>query len=69
MKLIYRDDGHGISKNNIDKIFDPFFTTNRAKGGTGLGLNVIYNIITSRLNGTIVCNSQEGEGTEFIISF
>ena len=67
--IIYKDDGNGISKENITKIFDPFFTTNRDKGGTGLGLNIIYNIITTQLNGTITCTSTENFGVEFCIKF
>jgi len=61
----YKDDGKGISEENLPKIFDPFFTTNREDGGTGLGLNIIYNIVTSNLNGTIMCASKEGDGVEF----
>lgn len=67
--LIYKDTGKGIKEENLNKIFDPFFTTNREKGGTGLGLNIIYNIITNTLNGSIKCKSQEGKGVEFIIMF
>ena len=65
--LIYKDDGKGISKENLPKVFEPFFTTNREHGGTGLGLNVIYNIVTNNLKGTIKCNSKEGYGVEFRI--
>jgi len=69
IRLIYKDTGKGIKKENLPKIFDPFFTTNREKGGTGLGLNILYNIITTTLNGTIKCKSVENEGVEFIILF
>ena len=65
----YRDDGRGISKENLSRIFDPFFTTNRSHGGTGLGLNITYNIITNALGGSITCNSEENKGVEFIIKF
>ena len=65
--IIYKDSGCGIEKENLSKIFDPFFTTNRENGGSGLGLNIIYNIITSRLNGTIKCFSEVNKGVEFII--
>ena len=68
IKLTYKDDGRGIPKENIAKIFDPFFTTNREKGGSGLGLNIIYNIVTSKLNGKINCQNNEN-GVEFIILF
>ena len=67
--LTYKDDGKGISKENLPKIFDPFFTTRRGEGGTGLGLNVTYNIVTTALNGTIECHSEEGRGVEFVIVF
>jgi len=65
--LNYTDNGKGIKTENLQKIYDPFFTTNRNHGGSGLGLNIIYNIITSTLQGKIRCNSKEGEGVEFII--
>jgi PAS domain S-box-containing protein len=68
LRLIYKDDGKGISKENLEKVFDPFFTTNREKGGTGLGLNIIYNIITTNLGGSIICNSKINKGVEFIIT-
>lgn len=69
LKIIYEDDGKGILQENIQKIFEPFFTTNRQNGGTGLGLNVIYNIITNTLKGNIKCQSKENEGVIFIINF
>jgi ABC-type amino acid transport substrate-binding protein/nitrogen-specific signal transduction histidine kinase len=67
--LKFIDDGKGISKENLMKIFDPFFTTNRQHGGTGLGLNIIYNIVTTKLSGKIVCDSKETEGTTFLVTF
>lgn len=69
INILYKDDGKGISKENLPKIFEPFFTTNREAGGTGLGLNVIYNIVTNNLKGTIKCDSKEGEGVIFAIKF
>jgi len=65
--MIYKDNGKGIEKDILPKIFDPFFTTNREFGGTGLGLNVIYNIITATLNGSIECKSEVGKGVTFKI--
>ncbi len=67
LEIVYEDNGNGITKENLSKIFDPFFTTNRGSGGTGLGLNIVYNIVTSQLDGTIKCNSIEGEGVTFTI--
>lgn len=68
IQITYTDDGKGIAPHNLNKIFDPFFTTNREKGGVGLGLNIIYNIITTKLQGSIVCQSKENEGVEFKIN-
>jgi len=68
LELLYEDNGKGISEENLGQIFDPFFTTNREQGGTGLGLNIIYNIITNQLKGTISCTSKINIGTLFTIS-
>lgn len=67
--LTISDNGIGIKPELIDKIFDPFFTTNRQNGGSGLGLNIVYNIVTNQLNGTISCDSKLTQGTSFIICF
>lgn len=61
------DNGSGIKKEYLQKIFDPFFTTKPVGTGTGLGLNVVYNIIKMH-EGTIEVNSQIGKGTVFKIS-
>ncbi|NER49354.1 MAG: GAF domain-containing sensor histidine kinase [Symploca sp. SIO1A3] len=63
----YADDGQGIPQENLSKIFAPFFTTKRGKGGTGLGLHIVYNLVTQKLGGKIECESQMGVGTKFII--
>ena len=65
--LQYSDDGQGIKPENISQIFDPFFTTNRSQGNTGLGLHIVYNLITQKLRGTIQCESQVGRGTKFTL--
>jgi signal transduction histidine kinase len=65
----FSDDGKGITSANKAKIFDPFFTTKRANGGTGLGLHIVYNLVTQTLGGTIECESKPGQGTTFIIVF
>lgn len=65
--LTYSDDGKGMPPEILPKIYDPFFTTQRGRGGTGLGLSVVYSIITQQFNGTIKCSSQPGKGTTFII--
>ncbi|KNY25422.1 sensor histidine kinase [Pseudobacteroides cellulosolvens] len=63
----YSDNGKGISESDIKKIYEPFFTTKRGSGGTGLGLNIVYNIVTNEYKGKIKCNSTPGNGTAFII--
>ncbi len=68
LHITYTDDGKGIKQEHLNKIFDPFFTTKRIKGQTGLGLNVIYNIITATFKGKINCSSQEEKGVTFTIT-
>ncbi len=63
----YSDDGCGIPAENLNKIFDPFFTTARNRGGIGLGMYIVYNLVTQKLKGTIHCESQVGSGTKFIL--
>lgn len=63
----YMDDGKGIPSNIVHKIFDPFFTTNRQAGGSGLGMHIVYNIITKRLKGSISCEDSLLRGVLFII--
>lgn len=61
----YRDDGKGIENAIIGRIFDPFFTTKRGAGGSGLGLHILYNIISGTLGGSVEVFSTVGEGTHF----
>ncbi|NES67488.1 MAG: GAF domain-containing sensor histidine kinase, partial [Okeania sp. SIO2D1] len=68
IQLEYSDDGCGIEEENLGKIFEPFFTTARSKGGTGLGLHIVYNLVTQKLQGTIEVHSQVGLGTKFVIT-
>ncbi|PCI24518.1 MAG: sodium:proline symporter [SAR324 cluster bacterium] len=67
--LTYHDDGIGMSEEQLNHIFDPFFTTKRGRGGIGLGMHIVYNLVTQRLQGTISCHSQEGVGSSFQIHF
>ncbi len=64
--IMVRDNGAGISPDNLKKIFSPFFTTKPVGRGTGLGLSVCYGII-NHMGGTMQVNSQEGMGTTFTI--
>ncbi|MDP2571996.1 ATP-binding protein [Vibrio penaeicida] len=64
----YRDTGKGISSEVNDRIFEPFVTTKRGKGGTGLGANIVYNLVTQLLKGQIESNSDIESGAQFIIT-
>lgn len=66
--LRFSDDGKGMEEEVRKKIFDPFFTTRRDAGGSGLGLHIVYNIVTQQFNGTIECESKLLKGTTFIIT-
>ena len=65
--LRYSDDGRGIAPDHLPKIFDPFFTTKRGQGGSGLGLHLVYNIVTQSLGGSIRCASTPDRGAVFDI--
>ena len=67
VELHVSDDGRGIAPDVLDRIFDPFFTTRRGQGGTGLGLNIVYNLIAKQFGGTIAVTSVLGEGTHFTL--
>lgn len=67
LTIEYRDDGCGIPGENLSKIFDPFFTTARNRGGVGLGMYIVYNLVTQKMKGSIQCESQLGKGTTFIL--
>ena len=64
----YSDDGCGIPPENLTKIFEPFFTTARNQGGTGLGLHIVYNLVTQKIQGKIDVKSEVNLGTIFIIA-
>lgn len=67
ISFVYSDDGKGMDEIARTKIFDPFFTTNRENGGSGLGMNIIYNLVTQKMQGTIEVKSEVGIGTTFTI--
>jgi len=64
----YVDDGVGIEVDHIDDIFTPFFSTKFGESSSGLGLNVVYNIVKSSFGGTIECESQKNIGTSFTLN-
>lgn len=66
LRLDYRDDGVGLSPEALARIFDPFFTTD-LQHGMGLGMHLVYNLITHRMGGNIQCESRLGCGVHFHI--
>lgn len=65
--IVFSDDGIGIPQENLSRVFDPFFTTRRGQGGSGLGLHIVYNIISGVMGGEIRAEST-AMGTRFLIS-
>lgn len=55
LTLLYQDNGHGIGDEVKQKIFDPFVTTKRGQGGSGLGLNIVFNLVNTKLGGSVTC--------------
>lgn len=69
VELVYRDDGRGIAPEHLGQVFEPFFTTRRGRGGSGLGMHIVYNLVTGQLLGSIDLHSEPGRGVEVIIRF
>ena len=67
VEIIFADDGAGMTPEVQRQAFDPFFTTRRNEGGTGLGLHIVYNLVTQQLGGRILLESRPGQGTTFRI--
>ncbi|WP_420964506.1 PAS domain S-box protein [Bradyrhizobium sp. B120] len=63
VEVIFADNGCGMSLDVRRRAFDPFFTTRRDQGGTGLGLHIVYSIVTNRLGGRLSLESAPGNGT------
>lgn len=66
--LDFRDNGKGMDEDTAKRIFDPFFTTNRHNGGSGLGMHVVFNLVTQQLGGRIDLDTEPGRGTAFSIT-
>ncbi len=69
INLTYRDNGKGISRKIIKRVFEPFFTTRRSSGSSGLGLHIVYNLVTQTLGGSMQVDSIPETETVFSISF
>src|SRR5205823_11070331 len=66
--IFVSDDGIGMSEEIQHRALDPFFTTRRNEGGTGLGLHIIFNLVTQQLGGRMIFESRPGWGTRFRIT-
>ncbi|WP_342148952.1 HAMP domain-containing sensor histidine kinase [Methylorubrum sp. SB2] len=69
VRIEVADDGIGIPPENLGRIFDPFFTTARARGSTGLGMHIVHNLVTVKLQGRIAVESEPGAGTNVRVEF
>jgi signal transduction histidine kinase len=67
VEVQFADDGIGMSEDVQRRAFEPFFTTRRSRGGTGLGLHIVYNLVTRPLGGRLRLESEPGRGTIFVI--
>ena len=67
IEIIFADNGAGMTPDVQRRAFDPFFTTRRNEGGTGLGLHIVYNLVTQQLGGRMMLESRLGQGTTFRI--
>lgn len=61
--LQFSDDGIGMTEDTRNRVFDPFFTTKLGQGGSGLGMNIVYNIVHDVLGGSIQIASSPDAGT------
>ena len=67
--IYYKDDGRGLSGEELSQLFDAFFTTKRGQGGSGLGTHIMYNLVTQSLKGHIEADSTLGNGLQYTIRF
>jgi len=68
LTIVYSDNGQGVDKNIKNRIFDPFVTSKRGQGASGLGMHLVYNLVTQALGGRIMFDIEEKHGTRFIIT-
>jgi PAS domain S-box-containing protein len=69
ISIDYVDNGKGMTPEQVQRVFEPFFTTKMGSGGSGLGMHIVWNLVTRKLGGAIECHSEQGQGARFIITF
>jgi len=67
LTIDFVDNGSGMTADALKHLFDPFYTTKRGQGGSGLGANIVYNLVTTKLGGTISVDSAPGLGLHYTI--
>ncbi|MDX1570448.1 MAG: two-component regulator propeller domain-containing protein [Xanthomonadales bacterium] len=67
VRINYQDDGRGFGPEVQERIFEPFYTTRRGSGGSGLGMHIVYNLVTQVLRGRIRITGAPGEGVKIMI--
>lgn len=67
LRVVYKDNGCGVPADILRRIFDPFVTSKRGSGNSGLGMHLVYNLVSHTLDGTISCHSQPEQGFEVVI--
>ncbi len=69
VRLCFTDNGRGMSEEHRARVFEPFFTTRRGRGGSGLGLHIVHNLVVGVLKGSITVDSMPDQGTSFTLLF
>ncbi|MEM9102888.1 MAG: ATP-binding protein [Pseudomonadota bacterium] len=69
IEMTYIDNGVGMNEHTLKEVFNPFFTTSRHRGGSGLGMHIVYNLVSQILKGDITCESALNEGVKVKITF
>jgi signal transduction histidine kinase len=65
VRIDFTDDGRGMDETTSRRAFEPFFTTMRGRGGTGLGLHIVYSVVTRQLGGQLTLKTSPGGGSRF----
>jgi signal transduction histidine kinase len=67
IQILYSDNGRGMDSETLKHLYEPFYTTRRGQGGSGLGMNIVYTIITQKFGGTVQVESAAAQGVRYDI--